>query len=58
MNLDFSTDFSEKELNYINSLSGEELDKLAAQCSGYITMCNTNQINRKLLINSLYGAFL
>lgn len=56
MNLDFSTDFSEKELNYINSLSDEELDKLAGQCSDYITSCDTNQINRKLLINSLYGA--
>lgn len=56
MNLDFGRDFTEEEIIYINSLSNEELDNLISNCNDMIKLCSTNEINRKLLINSLYGA--
>ncbi|QAU04045.1 split DNA polymerase [Acinetobacter phage Henu6] len=56
MVLDFSRDFTEEEIAYLQTLSQEELIALEDQCEDYITLCDTNQINRKLLINSLYGA--
>lgn len=56
MQLDFSRDFTEEELLYISNLSDSELDKLIKQGEDFETLCDTNQINRKLLINSLYGA--
>lgn len=56
MELDFGRDFTEEEVNYINTLSDAELEKLEQDCADYIMLCDTNQINRKLLINSLYGA--
>lgn len=56
MKLDFSKDFTEEELEYISSLSEEELDSLLTECEMYIAFCDTNQLNRKIAINSLYGA--
>lgn len=56
MFLDFSRDFTDEEINYINGLSESELEKIEQDCKDFIMLCDTNQINRKLLINSLYGA--
>ena len=58
MELDFGRDFTEEEVNYISTLSDAEIEKLEQDCADYIMLCDTNQINRKLLINSLYGASL
>lgn len=56
MHLDFSIDFTDEEINHIKGLSTKERNELLKQCSDYEILANMNQINRKLLINSLYGA--
>lgn len=56
MNLDFGRDFTDEEIAYLQTLSDEEIEQLEQDCADYIMLCDTNQINRKLLINSLYGA--
>lgn len=56
MNLNFGEDFSVENVEYVNSLTKEQLLELFDECEDYITMCDTNQQNRKILINALYGA--
>nr|AFN69891.1 DNA polymerase subunit [Aeromonas phage Aes123] len=55
MELELSRDFNEDELGYLNSLSTEELRKMIRLCEKEEQKRNTNQLNRKILINSLYG---
>lgn len=57
MELELFRDFNEEELNYLNTLSTEELHSIIHQCEKEEQKRNTNQLNRKILINSLYGAF-
>lgn len=54
--MDFSKDFTDEDIAYLKTLTNEQLIALESECDDYIVLCNTNQINRKLLINSLYGA--
>lgn len=56
MELDFGRDFTEDELKYLSTLSNDELEKLYGECEDYIMLADTNQQNRKILINALYGA--
>ena len=56
MKLDFSKPFGDEELAYLKSLPQDKLKAALAECNDYVMICDTNQINRKLLINSLYGA--
>mgnify|MGYP003592665811 CR=1 FL=1 len=56
MEFDFGRDFNEEELLYINNLGEDELRALLKRCNDFTMLADTNQINRKLLINSLYGA--
>ncbi|UYD57507.1 DNA-directed DNA polymerase [Aeromonas phage B614] len=56
MELELFRDFNEVELGYLNTLSNEELQSIIAQCEKEEQKRNTNQLNRKILINSLYGA--
>lgn len=56
MKLDFSKPFGDEELAYLKSLPQDKLNAVLAECNDYVMICDTNQINRKLLINSLYGA--
>lgn len=56
MKLDFSKPFGDEELEYLKSLPQDKLKAALAECNDYVMICDTNQINRKLLINSLYGA--
>lgn len=55
MNLELFRDFNDVELGYLNTLSSEELYSLIHQCEKEEQKRNTNQLNRKILINSLYG---
>lgn len=54
--LDFGRDFTEEEIAYLATLSDQQLAIIEQQCVDFIMLADTNQINRKLLINSLYGA--
>lgn len=56
MNIDHRRDFTDDELVYLESLSDKELEKHLTICQNESILCNTNQISRKVLINSLYGA--
>lgn len=56
MILDYSRDFTEDEIAYLKTLSKDELLRIESECEDFEMLCDTNQINRKLLINSLYGA--
>ncbi|ASD52034.1 DNA polymerase [Pseudomonas phage PspYZU05] len=53
--LDFNVDFNEETLELLNLLSISELQQLEKAAKKNTVKCDTNQINRKLLINSLYG---
>ncbi len=55
MQLNFFEDLSEDDIEYLKTLSKDELTLLLAQSDDCIVLGDTNQINRKLLINSLYG---
>lgn len=57
MELELYRDFTAEELEHLNSLSNEELLSVMARCEKEEQKRNTNQLNRKILINSLYGAF-
>lgn len=57
MNLELFRDFNDAELDYLSTLSSEELHSIIHQCEKEEQKRNTNQLNRKILINSLYGAF-
>lgn len=56
MELELYRDFTEDEIKYLNTLSNEELELVIARCEKEEQKRNTNQLNRKILINSLYGA--
>lgn len=56
MNIDHRKDFTDEELAYLDSLPIEELERHLAICQDESILCNTNQLSRKVLINSLYGA--
>lgn len=49
-------DFNEDFKALLNTASKESLEKLLEYCEWVIVTSNTAQINRKLLINSCYGA--
>ncbi|AFQ22564.1 DNA polymerase [Stenotrophomonas phage IME13] len=55
MELELYRDFTEDEIKYLNTLSNEELEQVIARCEKEEQKRNTNQLNRKILINSLYG---
>ncbi|ADM79815.1 DNA polymerase [Aeromonas phage phiAS4] len=57
MELELFRDFNEDELAYLNTLSTDELHTMIGRCEKEEQKRNTNQLNRKILINSLYGAF-
>lgn len=54
--MDFYSDFDSDQIAMLKSMSKAELEKLKRDCEHAETLANMNQINRKLLINSLYGA--
>lgn len=56
MKIDFRKPLTQEEVLYIKSLDKESILALKAQCNSDIIICDTNQQNRKILINSLYGA--
>lgn len=56
MELELFRDFNDAELEYLNTLSNDELQKVIVSCEKEEQKRNTNQLNRKILINSLYGA--
>lgn len=56
MKFDFGRDFNEVELEYLETLSESELNTVLKKCNDFTMLADTNQINRKLLINSLYGS--
>lgn len=56
MELELFRDFNEAELEYLNNLTNEQLEDILAACEKEQQKRNTNQLNRKILINSLYGA--
>lgn len=56
MELELFRDFNDAELEYLNTLSNDELQKIIVSCEKEEQKRNTNQLNRKILINSLYGA--
>ena len=55
MNLDFTRDLTDEEINYIKSLDKSEINGLIQKAEDCAIICNTNQMNRKILINALYG---
>lgn len=54
--MDFYTDFDEAQIAALKNMSKAELKKLKNNCENAEILANMNQINRKLLINSLYGS--
>lgn len=56
MNLNYTSDFTDAEIAYLKTLSKQELRHHLEQCELASVAAQTNQINRKLLINSCYGA--
>ncbi|UOX40421.1 DNA polymerase [Aeromonas phage GomatiRiver_11] len=56
MDFELYRDFNPDELEYLNTLSTEELEALSKQCDKEAKKRDTNQQNRKILINGLYGA--
>lgn len=56
MQLNYDIDFNEEEIEYLKTLSTEELQQVLVECQEYEIKCDTNQQNRKILLNSLYGA--
>lgn len=56
MNIDFKKDLNEEEISYLKTLSKVEIDRYIDECEYAITLCDTNQQNRKIAINGLYGA--
>ena len=54
--IDCRKDFDDETLAKLEQHSDEELEKLLQKCKDESTLCDTNQISRKVLINSLYGA--
>lgn len=54
--MDFYGDFDEAQIATLKNMSKAELEKLKHECEHAETLANMNQINRKLLVNSLYGA--
>lgn len=56
MKFDFGRDFNEIEIEYLETLSENDLNDILKKCNDFTMLADTNQINRKLLINSLYGA--
>ena len=49
-------DFDEAFKSMLSELSKDALEKLLEECKDESILCNTNQLSRKVLINSLYGA--
>lgn len=56
MKLDYTKDFTQDQIEYLKTLSKNELEVLLKQCNSSAIISNTNQLNRKILINALYGA--
>lgn len=54
--MDFYSDFDSDQIAMLKNMSKSELEKLKHDCEHAETLANMNQINRKLLVNSLYGA--
>lgn len=56
MKLDYTKDFTQEEIEYLKTLSKDELLDIQKKCKSTAIISNTNQLNRKILINALYGA--
>lgn len=56
MNLEVMQDFTEEQIKFLSTLPVEELEAIKQRCEYAHALCNTNQHNRKILINGLYGA--
>ena len=56
MELNYGIKFNEEEMAYLETCTDEELERILAECEDYEIKCDTNQQNRKILLNSLYGA--
>lgn len=56
MNFDFKKDFTQEQIDYLQTMSKEDLIELGNKCKSSSILSNTNQLNRKILINALYGA--
>lgn len=54
--LDYTRDLTQPEIEYAKKFSESELDTQIKLAEKTIVQCDMNQIVRKLLINSLYGA--
>ena len=55
-NVDVRHDFDDKFKATFALMSKEAFEALLIECQNESVLCNTNQISRKVLINSLYGA--
>lgn len=53
---DFTVDFSDDDKKVLATLSKQMLKAVKKLCEKKIAQCNTAQLNRKISINSLYGA--
>ncbi|QDH49139.1 DNA polymerase [Pantoea phage Phynn] len=53
---DFTVDFTEEDKAIIARMNKATLKAYMKQCKKKIAQCNTAQLNRKISINSLYGA--
>lgn len=54
--IDIYADFNDEIKASLSSMSKSCLEKLLMECDNMIMLADTNQLNRKILINSLYGA--
>lgn len=56
MNIDYNIDFDDSQIAYLKTLSRADLESHLHNSQMTEIAANTAQINRKLLINSCYGA--
>lgn len=55
-NIDFYSEFTDDITTYLMSLDEPSRNEIKRKCETAISLADTNQLNRKILINSLYGA--
>lgn len=54
--VDVRHDFDDAFKSMLSGLSKDAMEKLLEECKDESILCNTNQLSRKVLINSLYGS--